>query len=469
VKSTDGDSNQAISSERTFTTAQDGTPSLVWPRFSSGANILGTDTMVGLGLANLSANSATLTFTATDSDGNLTAGQNITNPVTTSLDPSTQLPILDWEIFGSGLLNSLSSGWGQLESTTANTTGFYLIFDSGLSLMDGGNFADSPLTDFAFTEIQTDGYNKINIINNNFEPANVMIDLMRTNGTVRSSQSRVINAYGALTADLFSDLFVGITPNATDYVRVHSNKGVQPFQVMRQKSGDIATFSGIDLTAGAKTLYSPQYAIGGPWRTALSIINLDSVSGMVLLRLFGEDGAQIGTTRAITIAANGKLYIDDPAFFLTTNLDNVTAGFVEITSDSIRVAGSTAFGDINRQESYSTLALISHLQKSVLFSHVASNDMYYHGIAIVNPNETSIVVAFELYAEDGTLLQRNDEMIGAKQRQCRVLTQYFSSLEGKNQTSGYVRLTSNMPIASFSLFGTKDFSVLSAIPPQVIQ
>jgi hypothetical protein len=130
---------------------------------------------------------------------------------------------------------------------------------------------------------------------------------------------------------------------------------------------------------------------------------------------------------------------------------------------------STVFGDIHRQESYSALALISNLQNSVLFSHVASNDLYYHGIAVVNPNSTDIVVSFQLYAEDGTILGRTDELIGAKQRQCRVLEQYFSTLEGKSQTSGYVRLQSDSPIASFSLFGTKDFSVLSAIPAQVIQ
>jgi hypothetical protein len=126
VKSTDGDSNQVVSSEY-VTTAQDGTPSLAWPRFSSGADVLGTDTMVGLGLANLSSSSATLTFTATDSDGNPTAGQNITNSVTAELAPTAQLPILDWELFGSGLLDSLSNGWGKLESTTSDTTGFYRL------------------------------------------------------------------------------------------------------------------------------------------------------------------------------------------------------------------------------------------------------------------------------------------------------------------------------------------------------
>ena len=469
VKSTDGDGNQTAASELTFTTAQNGTPTLTYPRFSSGADFLGINTIFGMGIANLSPESATLTFTATDDDGNLTTGEDVTNPVTTLLDPAAQLPILDWELFGSGILGSLSSGWGMLESTTADTAGFYLVFDSGLNFMDGGNFSDTKLTDFAFTAIQTDGYNKINIINNNPESANITLDLVSAAGTVKNSQSRMISAYGSLTADLFNDLFVGIAPVASDFVRVHSDMGVESFQVMRQDSGDIAMLPGMDLTTGSTTLYSPQYATGAPWRTTLSIVNLDSEVGMLMFRLVGEDGTQIGATRAVLIPANGKLYIDDPAFFLTSGPGVVTTGYVEIVSDGVRLAGNTVFGDINRETFYSALGLISKLQTSILFSHVASNDMYYHGIAIVNPNATDTVVTLELYNEEGTLLRRKNEFIGAKKRQARVLTQYFAMLEGQSQTSGFVRLTSSKPIASFSLFGTKTFSVLSAIPPQIIQ
>jgi hypothetical protein len=335
--------------------------------------------------------------------------------------------------------------------------------------MDGANFLDSLMTDFAFPDIQPDGYNKISIINDNDEKADIILDLMRADGTVRSSVSSMIHKNGALTADLFGDLFVGIEPNTSDYVRARSSIGVQPFQVMRQKSSDISTLTGQDLSEGATTLYSPQYAIGGPWQTSLSIINLDSVTGMVLLRLVGEDGAQLGATRSVAIPANGKLHIDDPNFFLTTDPAIVTAGYIEIVSDGIRLSGSTSFGDISRQANYSALALISGLQTDVLFSHVASNDMYYTGIAVLNPNPTDVVVTFELYASDGTLIKRQNELIGARQRISRVLTQYFPLLEGKNQTSGYVRMTSQSPIASFALFGTKTYSVLSAIPPLEIQ
>jgi hypothetical protein len=474
VKSKDAAGNLAASGDYTFTTA---TPSVTppstsgsvtaLPRFSAGQNVLGVGTMAGMAIANLSFAPAILTFTAIEDDGNLTTGQNISNPVTLVLNPGAQLPIIDWQIFGNGLSSLNSNGWIKLESTSAGTNGFFLILDSTQRLMDGANLAHTKMTDFVFTEIQADGYNKISVINDNSEDADVTLNLIKADGTLRASKSRVISSNGALTADLFSDLFTGANPDAGDYVRVHSSKGLKSFQVMRQKSGDIAALSGQDAAAGGTTVYSPQYVVGGNYRTSLSIINLDSRAGTAILRFVGEDGIQMGATRAVAMPANGKLYIDDPQFFLMLDPNVQTAGYVEIVSDGIRLAGSAVFGDSNGSGFFSALALISSLQTSVLFNHVASNDLYFTGIAILNPSATTYAaVAIELYAADGTLLQWGTQMIGARQRQARVLTEYFPSLQGQNQASGYVRLTSDQPIASFALFGTQSLSVLAAIPPQ---
>jgi hypothetical protein len=62
-----------------------------------------------------------------------------------------------------------------------------------------------------------------------------------------------------------------------------------------------------------------------------------------------------------------------------------------------------------------------------------------------------------------------NEWLGARQSKSRLLTEYFPSLAGQDRTSGYVRVISDLPIASFALFGTRSLSALAAIPPQVIQ
>ena len=471
VKSADANGNQGVSGEFGFMTDAASISFLALPRFSnasSGPQALGVagDVMTGMALTNLGTGPADLSFTAFDGAGNLLAGPDISNPKSWSLDSRSQFGILDFEIFGDGFITSDSKGWIKLESSSPDVGGFFLTFDSGLTFMDGANFGTTPLTDFAFTEIEPDGSTRFNLANGNSGEVRVTFNLMRANGTVRGSTSRTIHANGALVGDLFGDLFTGVTPEPSDYVRVNSTVGVQPFELMQKRVGDIASLTGADITSGATTLYSPQYVAGGPWTTSLSILNLDSRIGMVTLRLISGDGVQIGESRAAAIPALGKLYIDDPEFFVTLEPGEIAAGYVEIVSDGVRISGSTVFGDRTGESFSSALPLVSVLHKNVLFSHIASNDLYFTGLAIVNPGTSTATATIELYSAGGILLASKTGTIAAKHRSSRLLTEYFPSLAGEDHASGYIRLISNSPIASFALIGTNHLSVLSAIPPQ---
>jgi hypothetical protein len=475
VRSLDAAGNQAVSGDYTFTTAATtGNFVLTLPRFFAGAAAEGQQTvqesdenLIGMALTNVGARSASLTFTAIDSVGNLITGPGILNPKTSTLGPTEQLGVLDVGLFGDAFSASPTQGWIKLETDNPDVRGFFLTFDTRLRFMDGADFGTSSMTDFLFTEIQPAGSTRINIANGNPEDAIVTFSLMKSNGALRTSQSRMIDGNGALAVDLYGELFHGLESDPSDYVRIHSTKGVVPFELMQKSTGDVSSLAAQDATAGGTTLYSPQYVVGGPWRTSLSVVNLDIRAGLITLRLIGEDGIQIGSSKAMAIPALGKLQISDQDFFITPPPGDMVAGYVEIVSDGVRVAGSTVFGDSAGETFASALPLISDLQRSVLFSHIASNDLYFTGIAILNPNEVGASATIEIFAADGQLLDSRQELIPAQQRSSRLLTEYFPSLVGQDQTSGYIRIISDIPVASFALFGTNDLSVLSAIPPQV--
>ncbi len=478
AKSKDPEGNEAVSAVLNFTTTDSESYSFALPRFalmSGGAGDSGktaagrAESIMGIALANLDAEPASLEFTAIESDGFYTRGSFIHNPRFYELEPGAQLPIHDSTIFGDGLAVTNSDGWIRLDTNTQGIDGLFMIFDSDLNYMDGANIANDTLADLIFTEIQPNGHNRLNIANKNVEDVSVTLKLMGADGAVCSSESRVIAKNGALTADLFNDLFAGFEAKAADYVRVSADKGVQSFQVLQHAKGDISMLAGQDAAAGNTVLYSPQYVIGGRYRTGLSVVNLDSRKGTVQFKFFGEDGKQIGTTRSVEIPANGKFFISNQAFFENLDSDKMTSGYVEIVSDGVRLAGSTVFGDINRETFASALALISELKTSVLFSHVASNDLFFTGIAILNPNSSVARVTLELLDASGKAVDETVLLIPAGNKRARLLPQYFGSLKGKDQTSGYVRLTSDLPVASFSLFGTHNLSVLSAIPPKPIE
>ena len=203
--------------------------------------------------------------------------------------------------------------------------------------------------------------------------------------------------------------------------------------------------------------------------TTLSIINLDSREGTLELRFMSEYATQVGETRTLQIPGNGKLFIDDPEFFTKFDSERITSGYVKVVSDGVRLAGSTVFGHSDGRSYTAALPLIRDLQDSVIFSHVASSDILYTGLAIVNPGNTGADAVIQLYAVDGSLIDETSVYIPAGEHRTKVLTEFFPSLIGKEQCNGHIRIISNTPLASFALFGTTNMSVLSAIPPKAVQ
>ena len=478
AKSTDGDGNVAYSADQTFTTAT--TPedpvetqltlSLPLPLtgFALG-NGLAEEEFVGLAIANLAHSRATLKFTALDTAGETLTGPDISNPVTRVLEAGEQFPIIHSELFGSGLLNHTSLGWVRLESTVTQIAGFFLLFNSSLSVLDGGNLSSQTSKEFIFSEIEALGYTRLNISNQHPVAADVTFDLMNGSGTLRASVSRTIRPGGAVSEDVFGDLFPNRSAAASDYIRVTSTEGVHPFQLLSKPFQFVEGLYGHDVNHGSTQLYSPQYVVGGPWHSRLSVVNLDSVPGNVTLRFIRDDAVQIGSTRTLSIPAKGKLLVDDPNFFEFNPQSlggEVVQGYIEIISSDVRMAGNVVFGDPEGISFSTALPLVSELQDSILFSHVASDDTFFTGLAILNPNTTDVLATVDLHGSDGRREATVTTIIPARQRKSQLLTEYFPHLVGESRSSGYVRVTTSQAVASFSLFGTKDLSVLSAVPPQ---
>jgi hypothetical protein len=420
----------------------------------------------GIAVANLGSTSAALAFTAYDRAGAPLSGSNISNPRLMELKAGEQIPIVDTEVFGSGLPGSNPVGWFRLDSSASKVAGFFLMFNSSLTVLDGADVSSKPLTSFILPEIEDLGFTQIHVANLNSSSANVTFRLMTLNGTERASASRSINRSGAV-AESFTDLFPGFTPVANDYVLVSADRGVVPFEYLGKTGQYVEGLNGQDATTGATTLYSPQYVVGPGWRTTLSVVNLESTAGTVTFQLIKDDGTPIGAPRAVAIAPKGKLHITDQAFFVNAG-SSLTQGYVKITSSGPRLAGSVVFGDPGRNSFAAALPLVSSLQTAVVFSQVASNDTYFTGVAMLNPGNADATVTLEVYKKTGELLISKQDVVGAQKRKSLLLTEYFPSLVGQQISSGYIKLTSDRSLASFALFGTSSLSVLSAVPPQVV-
>jgi len=421
----------------------------------------------GIAVANLGTTAASINFTAFQNDGLQLSGADISNPRPLALNAGEQLPVVDYQIFGGGLIARAPTGWFRLESTASSTVGFFLVFNDDLSVLDGADVSSRTLTSFVLPEIEDEGFTEIYIANPGADPATINLELIKSDGVSRVSQAvRTVVPNGALAATV-AELFPGAVPDGSDYIRATSTRGVVPFAYMGKTARYIQGLNGQDAAGGSAMLYSPQYAAGGSyWRTTLSIINLDSRPGTVTLKLFGDDGEQIGPMRSLPVAARGKIRVTDQEFFVDSG-ETLSQGYVEITSDGVRLSGAVVFGDQGRNVFSSSLPLASEYAKSVVFSQVASDAAYFTGVAILNPNDAGLTATIEVFDKNGAPIASKQESIAARQRRSLLLTQYFPALAGRNIRSGYIKIRADGGFASFGLFGTA--SALSAIPPQITE
>ena len=420
----------------------------------------------GVALANFGQAGAYLRITARDRDGGQPAGTGITNPVFLSLDRGEQQPFVDTELFGNPIAARSPLGWATVDSTVPGVSGFFLMFDADLTVMDGGNTETTPLASSILSEVEPGGYTQLSIINPQADPVTVTIDLVdQARGVV--SVSRTIAGKGTLKEDV-SALFPGVTLQGSAYVRLRSRAPVFASQMLGKRSQYLEYLAAQDPAKGGQVLYSPQYAVGSAWRTTMSVINLDGAAGTLTLRLMDKNGAQIGVTQNVPIASNGKVWIDDQAFFGRVSPGAIVEGYVEISGGGLHLTGSVVFGDPGKSAYATALPLVSELHSSLVFSHVASDSIWYTGLAIINPNADAAVATIEVYNANATREGGAATLnIPARGRTIGLLTDYFPALASQSRTSGYIKVTVSKPVAAFASFGTNNASVLSAIPAQI--
>jgi hypothetical protein len=429
----------------------------------------------GIGIVNMDSSDATLTFTAYDRDGRLISGNDVTNPAVRTLKAGGQLPVIDFEVWGSGLPAVKPEGWFKIDSTAARIAAFFLMFNLNLSLLDGADVASSLFDNspILLTDIQADGFTRIHVANPNAEAVDVQIELIDATGAAQGKAQRTIKATGALIEDL-STLFPGLTYSDNHYLQFWPRSpGVVPLAFMGKAGRFIQALNGQFPSSRSMTLYCPQYVVGGSdWDTTLSIVNTGNLETSVILRFFRDDGTQIGSIRNVTIPPNGKVHINDRDFFLTAGAVQVQ-GYVQIDGSGLGngLLGSVTFGDPARNVYGAALPLVQTLQTDFIFGQIASNATWFTGLAILNPNYSAVNATVSLLDKTGSVVSTRMLTIPPRSRISKLLTEQelFPEIAGRDITSGYIHVVADHGVAAFALFGPNDLSALAAVPPQSIK
>jgi hypothetical protein len=427
-----------------------------FPRISTQGMGLAGEEHLGLALVNQDSSPAALTITALTHDGIPYTRFGFSNPFLRTLQPGQKFLMIDSEIFGAAELPA-SIGTVKVESPSDKITGFFVMYENALTRLDGAAVSSTPLHYFLIPEIEAAGGTRIHALNPNAIAAALTFSLVSSHGEVRSSAARALPPMGTAVVDIDNNLF-GVAVNPTDYVRGTSDTGMMATGLFKGPAADFSVLNGMDASVGSTRLFAPQFVYDANWRSSLTVINLDPLPGWITIDLIDENGVSIGGW-GMVMEPNGKIRVEDPASFGVGNFQ----GYLQIASNGIRLAGSATFGT---QTAETALPLVSSLQSATLFSHLASDATYYTGIAILNPGDTEAVGTLVLYNDAGGIDQTAPVRVPARQRISRLLTEYFPSLTGQNRTSGYVRLLIGREVASYAVYGTKNLSILCAIPGQ---
>jgi hypothetical protein len=113
------------------------------------------------------------------------------------------------------------------------------------------------------------------------------------------------------------------------------------------------------------------------------------------------------------------------------------------------------------------LPLVTLGHEDIIYSQVAQNDVYYTGLAVINPGAAEAHLSISVYDERGAEKGSGSETLGPGSRFSKLLTQIAPA--APSMSKGYFRVKSDQPVFSFAVFGTTTFSVLSAIPAQPVE
>jgi len=151
------------------------------------------------------------------------------------------------------------------------------------------------------------------------------------------------------------------------------------------------------------------------------------------------------------------------ALFGTSQPTDLRTGWIEVTGDTNRVHAGILFSGEGDQV-LSALPAQPTPQTDIYFSHIAQDDLYYTGIALVNDSGHPANVTIEIWSAAGVLVNSATiSGLGDRSKYIRLLS---DPLLGVNQQlGGYIHIRADRPLYAYSLFGITG-QMLSAIPFQ---
>ena len=437
----------------------------VFPAHTIGIDPSLDSTFVGVAVLNTAATANLVEITAMNSSG-------AEQPVTSSIyGPSVQSAFLTASLPGSAPPVVAFKAKGAQEGLR----GFFLVGDGQPNRLDGVGGKLPPATSLFFPIAAESTGGRTVLFLTNPDPsqgADLSFALVNPQGQPIGTASLTL-APGTSRLAALTDL-LPLQPFSGDYyLRLNANNAVQGFELL----ADTNEFwsSSAQVPVPTKALWIPHFVLGlNGEDTELRLINVESQPISARLKVY-DDSATLLKTRDLLVPAGGLL-VDRlsnilgptavPPFqpFLTGHM---VIDVLTPSAGGLGILGTATFtGPFGKARS--TLPMWRQPRMDSLYLQVAQSAAQdvFTGLAIMNPNSTTVSVIVRVFAKNGSLTGERTLQIGAGQRVVDLLN--GSRLFGPafQQTEGHMTVTGNQPIVSFVVFGDSYSRYLAAVEGQ---
>ena len=429
----------------------------------------------GLAFANPSDQLALLQLQYLDENGLLLA-----DPVDLIIPPGSQIARSLSEIFGP--LAENSQGWVIGSSENISVVGFFLGFRPDLESIDGaeGLVGGQIGSDLVFPEILSgpEGSTSLTIVGFGSDSNQAIdFDLIGEDGAVIESVSRLLPPFPDLGSQIViqaDDLFAQPIPE-TSYVRAHGDGiglfGFEEFGTQTAQAGRNAIRVERTAILQPSSLFGAQLAASEALSSTLTLINpTDSAASITLTATPSGTPDPDSALVAQRNLAPGALLREDAAALFAIEPASNFVGWVRVDSDITGLAGDVTFGTPDGL-ALSSVELQSIATDDAVFSQVAQGTISFTGITLLNPHQQATQVEIDVFRTDGVRSGQGSISLQPGEHRPRNLPELIAGFG--EQAGGFIRVTSELPIYTFELFGftigsPPALASLSAVPPQRI-
>ncbi|MBI4447239.1 MAG: hypothetical protein HY645_15210 [Acidobacteria bacterium] len=435
---------------------------------------------VGFAVSNFSDKVANLEFSAFGADGRLLTFPS--NPALMPLPSQNQLARLANEVFGISS-STPQAGWVQLTSDNPEIASFFQF--GGPSQLDGSLAFAELSKKFYFTRVfegatafrgqQATTY--ISIANPNDQPVALRLSLYgpQAGQVLVTPQTENIPAKGFLYRTV-SEIFATNLSVSSAFleVEVTSGEGAVGFELIELPNHN--TVIGLNASSGNNAnqsfsahLANGELAPGFAVFTDLKLVNVGNEARSVKLTVVAEDGSNLAKSVTASLAPLQLLENDVGQLFgLGANTaPPARAGSLRVEADGPGIIGDVIFGDPITFSNAASMLLQTRKFTRAVFGQVANLLGFFTGLALYNPGTATAQVTIEVFSAGGVKTGERTLSLGAGERISQLLSELIPATSG--QAGGYVIVRSTEPLIAQQLFGDMGLTLLSAVPPTVVQ